>query len=67
MVLWHLNAIFMFVFLNRFVILRMCGEMKVNVTHFLFLFMFVCGTNPLMKHTTHKRTLRSPCIKDHNY
>jgi len=24
-------------------------------------------TNPLMKHATHKRTLRSPRIKDHNY
>ena len=24
-------------------------------------------TNPLMKHTTHKRTLRSPRIKYHNY
>ena len=43
MVFRHLNAIFMFVFLNRFVILHMCGEMKVNVAHFLFLFMFVCG------------------------
>jgi len=34
MVLWHLNAIFTFVFLNKFVILHMCGEMKVNVAHF---------------------------------
>ena len=43
MVLWHLNATFTFVFLNRFVILHMCREMKVNVVHFLSLFMFVCG------------------------
>jgi hypothetical protein len=37
MVLWHLYAILMFVFLNMFVTLRICGEMYVNVAHFLFL------------------------------
>ena len=43
MVLRHLNAVFTFVFLNRFIILRACGEIKMNVPHFSFLFMFVCG------------------------
>ena len=43
MVLRHLNAIFTFEFLNRFVILRVCWEIKVNIAHFfLFLFMFLC-------------------------
>ena len=37
MVLWHLYAILMFVFLNMFVTLRICGEIYVNVAHFLFL------------------------------
>ena len=41
-VLWHLKAPFTLVCLNKLVILRMCGEMKVNVAHFLLL-MFVCG------------------------
>ena len=36
MVLRHLYVILMFVFLNKFVILRICGEMYVKVYHFLF-------------------------------
>ena len=36
MVLWHLYVILMFVFLNKFVILRICGEMYVKVAYFLF-------------------------------
>jgi hypothetical protein len=36
MVLRHLNAILTFVFPNMFVTLRICGEMKVNVTHIYF-------------------------------
>ena len=35
-VLRHLYVILMFVFLNKFVILRICGEMYVKVAHFLF-------------------------------
>ena len=41
MVLRHLYAILMFVFLNMLVTLRICGEMYVNVAHFLFL--LSCG------------------------
>ena len=41
MVLRHLYAILMFVFLNILVTLRICGEMYVNVAHFLFL--LSCG------------------------
>jgi len=37
MVLRHLNAILMFVLLNMFVTLHICGDMYVNVAHFLFL------------------------------
>jgi len=37
MVLRHLYAILMFVFLNMFVTLRICRDMYVNVAHFLFL------------------------------
>ena len=33
----------MFVFLNRFVIFRMCGEEKVNVAHFLLFLVFWLG------------------------
>ena len=36
MVLRHLYAILMFMFLNIFVTLRICGDMYVNVSHFLF-------------------------------
>jgi len=36
MVLQHLYVILMSVFLNKFVILRICGEMYVKVAHFLF-------------------------------
>ena len=36
MVLQHLYVFLMFVFLNRFVILHICGEMYVKVTNFLF-------------------------------
>jgi len=36
MVLRHLYGILMFVFLNKFVILRICGEMYVKVAHLLF-------------------------------
>ena len=41
MVLRHLYAILMFVFLNMFVTLRICEEMHENVAHFLFL--LSCG------------------------
>jgi len=37
MVMRHLYVILMFVFLNKFVILRICGEMYVKIGHFLFL------------------------------
>jgi hypothetical protein len=37
MVLQHLYAILMFVLLSMFVTLRICGDMYVNVAHFLFL------------------------------
>ena len=43
-VLWHLKAILRLVCLNRLVILRMFGEKKVKVAHFLlFFFVFVIG------------------------
>ena len=42
MVLWHLNATFTFVFLNKSVILRICGEMKVNVALFSCLCVMLC-------------------------
>ena len=41
MVLRHLYAILMFVFLNMLVTFLICGEMLVNVAHFLFL--LSCG------------------------
>ena len=40
MVLRHLYVIFMSVFLNKFVILLICGEMYVKVAHFLFFLSF---------------------------
>jgi hypothetical protein len=42
-VLWHLKVILRLVCLNRLVILRMCGEEKVKVAHFILLFVFVGG------------------------
>jgi hypothetical protein len=42
-VLWHLKATFTLVFLNKFVILRMCFEVKVKVAHFLLLSVLVGG------------------------
>jgi hypothetical protein len=33
----------MFVFLNRLVIFRICGEEKVNVAHFLLFSVFLAG------------------------
>jgi len=41
MVLRHLYAILMFEFLNMFLTLLICGEIYVNVAHFLFL--LSCG------------------------
>ena len=41
MILRHLNAIFTFVFLNRFVFLRVCWDIRVNVAPF-FVFVHVC-------------------------
>ena len=35
-VLQHLYAILIFVLLNMFVTLHICGDMYVNVAHFLF-------------------------------
>ena len=43
MVFRHLKATLMFVFLNIFVTLRICGKMYVNVAHLLFLFVLVCN------------------------
>ena len=41
MVLRHLYAILLFVFLNMLVTFRICGEIYVNVANFLFL--LSCG------------------------
>jgi len=41
--LLDLKAIITFVCLNRLVILRMCGEVKVKVAHFGLLSVFVGG------------------------
>jgi len=42
-VLLHLKAILTLVCLNRFVILRICGEVKVKVAHFVLFPAFVRG------------------------
>jgi len=41
MVFLHLKAILTLVCLNRLVILRMCGEVKVKVAHFALFSAFV--------------------------
>ena len=43
MVFRHLKATLMFVFLNIFVTLRICGKIYEKVAHFLFLFVLVCN------------------------
>ena len=43
LVFLHLKAILMFVFLNMFVTLRICGQKYVSVVHLLFFFVLVCN------------------------
>ena len=43
MVLLHLKAILTLVGLKRLVILRMCGEVKVKVAHFVLFSVLVVG------------------------
>ena len=50
MVLRHLYAIWISVFLNLLVNFRICGEMYVNVAHFLFLLSCGVGRPMLDEH-----------------